>query len=394
MPEIHAKLSASGSAKWLNCPASINMEAEFPNTTSEAAEEGTKAHALAELKLKMKFKEISRYMYGKGIGALGSIEPDMDNYTDNYVDYVIARYNDIAKTRNEVQITFEQRLDFSEWVPEGFGTGDTVIIADNYIEIIDLKYGKGILVLAENNTQLGLYALGAYEEFNLIYNLEPSTEVVCTIYQPRKDNISTMETSLANLLKWAKDTVVDAAKEALTDTASCKCGVWCDSHFCRARPICKAYADSCLEMTKFDFAMPGKLNEEDIANILEKSQRLSEWSKLVKDYALQKAQEGVEYPGWKLVEGKSKRNIIDEAEAANRLIAKCDFTRADITNTKLKGLLELEKLCGGTDRFEEILGGLIVKPQGAPTLVPISDKRPAIGSAESAKNVFKDEIEK
>lgn len=394
MPEIHAKLSASGSAKWLNCPASINMEAEFPNTTSEAAEEGTKAHALAELKLKMKFKEISRYMYGKGIGALGSIEPDMDNYTDNYVDYVIARYNDIAKAHKEVQITFEQRLDFSEWVPEGFGTGDTVIIADNYIEIIDLKYGKGILVLAENNTQLGLYALGAYEEFNLIYNLSPSTEVVCTIYQPRKDNISTMETSLANLFKWANDTVVDAAKEALTDTASCKCGDWCDSHFCRARPICKAYADGCLEMAKFDFAMPGKLNEEDIANILEKSQRLSEWSKLVKDYALQKAQEGVEYPGWKLVEGKSKRSITDETEAANRLIAKCDFTRADITNTKLKGILELEKLCGGTDRFEEILGELIVKPQGAPTLVPISDKRPAIGSAESAKNVFKDEIEK
>jgi len=268
-------------------------------------------------------------------------------------------------------VLLEQRLDFSPWVPEGFGTGDAVIITDNRLEIVDLKYGKGVPVSAECNPQLRLYALGAINEFGMLYDFKT---VRTTIVQPRLDNISSEELAVEELLQWG-ETVKPIAWQAFTGKGDFHAGDHC--RFCRARYTCRARAEANLELAKYDFQEPEALTVEEIGEILYKAEELQQWVKDIKEYALIQAyQHGVKFPGWKVVEGRSVRKITDEEAVAERLRREGYEPYKQVLYT----LTEFEKMIG-KKRFNEIAGDLIEKPAGKPTLVPESDKRPEIPSA-------------
>ena len=389
MPDVHAKLSASGAKKWLNCPGSIVLEAQIPEQESDYAKEGTTAHALGEAKIRLAIKEITRAKYHKAIKDL-DITEDMEQYTDDYRDFVIERFNLAKSVTQDAVLLLEQRLDFSEWVPEGFGTGDVVIIADGSIEIIDLKYGKGVEVQAEDNPQLKLYALGALTEFDYLYGI---SSITMTIYQPRIDNISSCQMLTEDLLEWANTEVLPKAQKADNGTEEFCTGKHCDDGFCKARPICRAYADKKLEAAAYDFKQPSILSEDEIADILEQAESLAKWATLIKEYALDQAvNHGVKYPGYKIVEGRSNRAwAVDETLVAAQLIGK-GYGDDDIWPRKLKGITAMEQLLS-KKTFNEILGDLVVKPQGKPTLVPFDDKRPEINSNDNANKDFNELIE-
>ncbi len=388
MPDIHARLSASGAKKWLNCPGSVQLEEQFRDKPSEFASEGTAAHTLAEAKIKLAANKINRTRYAAMIEKL-EITGDMDEYTDGYRDFVLERYNEALRTIPDAKLLIEQRLDFSTWVPGGFGTGDAVIVGNGVMEIIDLKYGRGVKVSAENNPQLRLYALGALDEYDYIYGIEV---VRTTIYQPRIDNINSEDLTSEELYKWG-ELVSDSAKKAADDSiTNCVAGCHCDDGFCKARPACRAYAAKRQEMAKFDFMPPAKLTPDEIAKIIDEADKLQIWAKIVSDYALDQAlNHGVSYPGFKLVEGRSNRKYIDEVKVGKQLIEN-GYTESDIYIRKLKGITDMEKLLGKKS-FNDVLGELVVKPQGKPTLVHIEDKRPALNSAVQATEDFKEIIE-
>lgn len=381
MPDVHAKLSASGSAKWLNCPGSIELESGFPDETSEYAAEGTKAHSLGELKINLELGNISKAKYTRDVKKLGDVPADMEDHIEGYKNFVIERYN--AKKKNAT-IAIELRLDFSRYVPEGFGTGDVVIVTDDEIEIIDLKYGKGVVVSAEENPQLRLYGLGAYEEYEYLYSPK---KITYTIYQPRIDNISSWSESINELIKWGKDTVVPAADAALEYNAECKAGEYCDSHFCKARAVCRAYNQQKLELAKYEFTSPNKLTNDEIAEILHQASGLKKWVEVVEAYAIEEAIKGAEFPGWKLVEGKSSRKYSDESKAKEALL-KAGYEENDIVTVKLKGITDMGKLLG--KEFDNIIGEFVIKPQGKPTLVDVKDKRPALNSVQAAISDFEE----
>jgi len=349
----HAILSASGAHRWLNCPPSARLEEHFPDEPSPYAEEGTKAHKIAEGILLDKIDEPA------------DETNEMFEYVSRYVEVVLEKWIPGA------QLYVEQRLDFSPWVPEGFGTGDAVIVSDDVLEIIDLKYGKGVQVDAEGNPQLRLYALGAYNEFGALYDFQT---VRMTIVQPRLDHVSTEELSLDELLAWG-ERIKPIAQQAYEGKGEFKAGPHC--RFCKARRTCRARAEANLELARYEFRKPELLSIEEVAEILAQAEELAAWAKDVKEYALTQAyRHGVKFPGWKVVEGRSTRKITDEAALAERLAAE------DIDPYKkvLKGISELEKEMG-RKRFAELAADLIEKPPGKPTLVPESDKRPEINSA-------------
>ena len=376
----HAKLSASGSKKWLNCPLSVKLESKIPNESSTYAEEGTKAHELSELKLRRKLNLIGNKVYADELSKL-SFDDEMDKYTDYYCDAVLGivyKYD-----LNYSMVKLEERVDFSPWVIEGFGTSDVIVISNNVLEIIDLKYGKGVLVSAENNPQLMLYALGVLNDYGYLYNIE---KVIMTIVQPRLDNISSFSISIPELLEWGKDVRVRASK-AYNGEGECIVGKHCDEGFCRAKPICKAYADERLKLAKFEFKHPQELSNDDIADILEKVDGLVKWGKTVKDYALSQALQGVEFKGFKVVEGKSNRIFKIEEQEIIKILQNGGFKVEDICETSLKSLSTLEKLLGKED-FKSILGDYVIKPAGKPTLVSIDDVRPIFNnSVNDFKNI-------
>jgi hypothetical protein len=270
----------------------------------------------------------------------------------------------------------EQRLDFSRFVPDGFGTGDCVIVSDKTLAICDLKYGKGLLVEAENNPQLMCYALGALEMFDGIYDIDT---VSLTIYQPRRENISTFVLSKAKLLDWAENVLVPAARQAFEGTGEFKAGDHC--RFCKIKATCRKRAEYSLELAKYDFSMPATLEDDEIENILSKAEGLVSWANDIKEFALKAAISGKEWKGWKVVEGRSNRKYTDE-DAVAKAVKESGFNPYE---QKLMGITAMTSLLG--KKFDEVLGGLTYKPQGKPTLVPASDKRPAIHSAkEDFKN--------
>lgn len=389
MPDMHAKLSASGSKKWLNCPASITLESGFPDTVSAYAAEGTAAHALGEAKLRLAINQITRVQYHKHIKDL-EITEDMEEYTDAYRDYVLERYNALKGEFPDTTLQLEQLLNFSEWVPGGFGTGDAVIIGGDTVEIIDLKYGQGVKVLAGQNPQLRLYALGAVSEYGFLFDIQ---KIRTTIFQPRLDNIDTEELTCEELLQWGKDVI---PKAALADKGSdeCHAGRHCDDGFCKARPICRAYAEEKCKLAAMDFKPPAELSIDEIAEIIDQSERLAAWAKLVKDYALEQAvNKGIRYPGFKVVEGKSNRKYaVSDAEIAAILTEK-GYSEQDIYKKEILGISKMESLLS-KKKFNEFLGDYVIKPQGKPTLVPAEDKRPEINTAEKAAEDFKNIIEK
>lgn len=388
MPDIHARLSASGAKKWINCPGSIQLEENFEDKPSQFAEEGTNAHALGEAKIRLATKEYNRTKYHNAIRNL-EITEDMEDYAESYKNYVIERYNSALRKTPDAILMLEQRLDFSKYVPDGFGTGDAVIIAEGKLEIIDLKYGKGVEVSAVDNPQLRLYALGAYEAFDMLYGFDT---VEMTIYQPRLDNISSESISVAELLEWG-ESVKKAAQLANDDSViECVAGKHCDTGFCKARPVCRAYAEERQKMAVYDFKPPAMLTVAEIADIIEQSASLEKWAKLVCDYALEQAyKHGVEYPGYKVVEGRSNRKYSKPDSEVAKILTDNGYQESDILVHKLKGITDIEKLLG-KKTFAEVLGSYVVKPPGKPTLVCSEDKRPAINSAMQAQEDFKNDI--
>ena len=278
-----------------------------------------------------------------------------------------------AKTHcKDPQVLVEQRLDFSKWVPEGFGTGDCLIVADDVLHIIDFKYGLGVLVEAEDNPQMMCYALGALDIYDGIYDI---TSVKMTIFQPRRENVSTFTIKKEDLLKWADEFLKPTAELAFNGEGEFKAGDHCT--FCKAKATCRKRAEYNLELAKYDFEMPASLSETEIAAILPKIDDLTAWAADIKEYALQQALSGTEYPGFKVVEGRANRKYTDE-EAVAFVVKDNGY---DPYEKKLLGITAMTSLLG-KKKFEELLGALITKPQGKPTLVPASDKRPALNTAK------------
>ena len=369
----HAVLSASGSHRWLNCTPSARLELEFENTGSEAAKEGTAAHALCEHKLKRALHMRSR----RPVSDYDSDE--MEECTDAYVDFVMEQYEAAKQVCEDPVILIEQRLDFSCYVPDGFGTGDCLIISDDRLHIIDFKYGMGVLVEAEDNPQMKLYALGALAVYDALYDIR---EVSMTIFQPRRENVSTWTIPVEDLKAWAENELKPRAKMAYDGEGEYLPGEWCT--FCRAAVRCRARAEEKLKLAQTEFRMPPLLTDAEIEDILAVLPDLTKWANEITAYALDTAlNHGKEWNGFKVVQGRSVRKYRDEAAVAE---AAKEAGYKDIYRQSLIPLTEMQRLMG-KDKFEEILGGLITKAPGRPTLVPKSDKRPAM-NVSNAINEF------
>lgn len=366
----HAMLSASGAHRWLNCPPSAALEDEAEDTAGAAAEEGTAAHALAEHKLRRALKL-------RSTRPTSPYEDDaMGDYTDAYVTYVLEKYEDAKKLSPDAEILIEQRLDFSHLVPGGFGTGDCVIVADGHLTVIDFKYGAGVLVDAWNNPQMQLYALGALAEFDLLYDID-TVEMV--IYQPRRDNISEWSQPVSELTAWGENTVKPTAELAAVGKGEMKAGDWCG--FCKIKSTCRARAKANLEIAQWEFAEPVELDDTEIAEALELIPQAKKWMSDLEKYANSKAvDEGKQWPGFKLVAGRSIRKYTDPDAVAEAAEA---AGYNDIFDRKLIGITAMEKLMG-KQTFNDVLGALVHKPEGKPTLVPESDRRPAVKSHSAA----------
>lgn len=369
----HAVLSASGSHRWLNCTPSARLELEFENTTSEAAREGTAAHALCEHKLKKFLKKRSK----RPVSDYNSDE--MEECTDAYAEFVMEQYEEAKKSCKDPVILIEQKLDFSCYVPEGFGTGDCIIISDDKIHIIDFKYGQGILVEAEHNPQMMLYALGALEIYDALYDIK---DVSMTIFQPRRENVSTWTIPIEELKVWAEEELKPKAQMAYDGDGEYLPGEWCT--FCKAAVKCRARAEEKMKLARLEFKMPPLLTDAEIEEVLNVLPDLTKWANEITAYATEAAiHHGKEWNGFKVVEGRSNRKYRDEllvAEAAR------EHGYTDIYRQALIPMTEMQKLMGKSD-FEEILGDLIYKPPGKPTLVPNTDKRPAM-NVTNAENEF------
>lgn len=377
---IHALLSASSAYRWLNCTPSARMTENLEDTQSVYAAEGTLAHELAELQLRYQLKLITKATYNKELKKIKADElysEEMPDEVEKYTGYVFEKLTEVQSHTPDALIFLEQKLDFSKYVPEGFGTGDCIIIADGTLEVMDLKYGKGVEVFAEENPQMMLYALGAIEEYGFIYDID---KVRMTIAQPRLDNFSTWEISVDDLEAWANGELTQKAKEAWDGTGSCNAGDWCK--FCKVKATCKARADAALAVAlQHEAQDPNLLSVDEIAEILHMAEEIQAWAKDVQDYALEQARDnGVKFKGWKLVEGRSNRKYTDEGEVATKLINE-GLTEEEIYNKKIKGITEMEKTLG-KKKFSTLLKDLVIKPEGKPTLVVEGDKRPELNSAE------------
>ena len=375
MPERHARLGPSAAHRWINCPGSVALSEKCPAPKSSTyAEEGTVAHSLAELKLRKYLGELRGAAYTPRLKKIQSSEyynNEMEEATDFYVDAVLER---LAAAGSDAELLVEQQFSLNKWVPESFGTSDAVVIGGNAIEVIDLKYGKGVRVDATGNPQLRLYGLGAAELFGDLYDFENVRE---TIIQPRLDHVSTEEIALDDLRAWATEIVAPAARLAMDGAEIWNAGEWC--RFCPAKAVCRARAETNLELAKHEFKAPPLLTDEEIGEILKKAEELEKWAADVAAYALDQALAGKHFDGWKLVEGRSVRKYADDIKVAETLKA-AGFDEAMLYERKLYGITAMEKIVG-KKKLTETLGELIVKPAGKPTLVPESDKREAIKTA-------------
>ena len=373
----HALLSASSSHRWLACPPSAQLSEQFEDKANEYAQEGTDAHSLCEYKLRRAL----------GMEAtdptenLGFYNEEMERCAEDYASYVLELLGEVRQTCKDPVVLIEQRLDYSRFVESGFGTGDCVVIADGTLYVIDYKHGKGVEVSAQGNPQMMCYALGALELFDGIYDID---SVCMTIYQPRRENISVFTMGKDELYTWAETVLAPTAKLAYAGEGEFRAGEHC--RFCKAKAVCRKRAEYNLELARYDFEMPASLDETEIAAILDRADELASWAADVKEYALQQALNGTKYPGYKVVEGRSNRRYINE-DAVAATVSKAGY---DPYAHKVLGLTEMQKLLG-KKRFDQLLGSLIEKPQGKPTLVPSSDKRPEYRPAdpvESAKHDF------
>lgn len=379
MPDIHSLLSPSSAFRWIKCTPSAKLNAALPDSTSEYALQGTAAHTLCEYKLQKLLGKDAK----DPTENLTYFDAEMADCTDSYQQYVSEQIEKAKQFCKDPIVLVEQKLDFSKWVPQGFGTGDCVIVADNVLTVIDFKYGVGILVEAEQNPQMMCYALGALALFDSIYDIE---NVVMTIFQPRRDNISTYKLSKKELLQWADEILSPAAQLAAKGEGEFKAGKHC--RFCKVKATCRKRAEYNLELARYDFEMPANLEDTEIEVILSKADELAAWCSDIKEYAFQQALNGKQWNGWKLVEGRSVRKYINE-DAVAETVKNAGY---DPYEHKVLGITAMTRMLGKA-KFENLLSSFIEKPTGKPALVPKSDKRPSIDKAVQAADDFKEENE-
>lgn len=378
----HALLSASGSHRWLNCTPAARLEETLPDSKSEYAAEGSLAHEISELKLRKQFIEpMGPRAYNNRLKKLQEnplYQEEMLGYTDIYVDYISSIVHSYGL---RPYIAVEKRLDYSTYAPEGFGTGDCIVIGGNTLHVVDFKYGKGVPVSAVDNSQMKLYALGAYSEYGFLY---PITTVKMAVVQPRKDSISEWEISTEDLLKWG-EVIKPIALTAYKGEGDFVPGDHCQ--FCRARSLCRARAEFNISLEEHKFMKPPLISNEEVGSILEKAQQLAKWAKELEEYALAECLAGNEIPGWKAVHGRSTRQFTD-TDAAFEVLLKAGTEEAILYERKPLTLAAIEKLLG-KKRFTELLKDYVSTPPGKPTLALESDKREAI-SRTSAEEDFKE----
>ena len=370
----HAYLSASASHRWLACPPSAKLCAQEEDRGSPYAQQGTDAH------------ELCQYLVERALGHdvrdptenLTWYDAEMQEAAEGYCSFVMEQVAEARKLCADPLVCVEQTLDFSKWVEHGFGTGDCVIVADDLLHIVDYKYGVGVLVEAAGedgtgNSQLKCYALGALDTFGDLYDIK---RIRLTIYQPRRENVDTFELTTEELLRWADEVLAPTAKLAYEGEGEFHAGDHCQ--FCKIKATCRKRAEYSMELAKYEFAEAPTLEPEEVAAILPQIDTLVSWAEDVKSYALQQALSGERYPGFKLVEGRSIRKYTDETAVA----AVVQNAGYDPYEKKLLGITAMTKQLG-KKRFDELLSGLVIKPQGKPVLAPESDKRPELNTAQN-----------
>ena len=365
-PRAHSVLGASAADRWMHCPPSAQLTAEMEDNETVFAAEGTAAHALAEWKVRRALK-----MRAGRRPTSDYWTDEMEEYTDDYRDYIMDLVGQAKQVCKDPIALVEQHLDFSCYVPDGYGTGDFLLIADGQLNIVDLKYGRGVAVVSDHNPQMMLYALGALLQFDCLYDIET---VTMTIYQPRLSNISVWKITAADLYEWAEKELKPKAELAAAGKGEFASGSWC--RFCKARNQCRARAESFLELARLEFQPPALLSDEEIAEVMHQAEDLSRWASDIMAYASAEAIEnGKHWNGYKLVEGRSVRKFNADDATIEEAAKAAGYS--DIYNRSLITLSAFEKLMGKHD-FQQILGGFVVKPAGKLTLVPESDKRPEV----------------
>jgi hypothetical protein len=382
----HALLSASGASRWMSCTPSAVLETQFEEKSSSYAEEGTLAHEFAELNLKLQLGMLSKRGYNK------LAKPFLNNthYTDDmeenvqiHIDYVVQQYTEAKRRTPDAILMIEEKVDLTDYIEEGYGTCDDIILADGVLEVIDLKYGKGLRVSAKDNPQLKLYALGALRSAEIMYDIHT---VRLTIVQPRLDNISSWEVDADALREWGEKEVKPKAELAFQGEGEFNPGDWC--LFCKAKVRCKALADQNMEVAKKEFADPELLTDEEIIENYKIFDQIQGWMRSVTDYLLSEALKGKEWPEHKLVAGRSNRVWTDPSKVEEILKENKFDPKKYLSEPKLLGIGAIEKLVGKT-KFPVLLGEVVDKPLGKPSLVHESDKRPPF-SVTDAKTDFAD----
>ena len=403
-PQLHAILGASSAKRWLTCTPSARLgerlTSRFGSESSPYAQEGTKAHALAEIKVRKAFYAadgmtttvysrmsqeerdaytgINAFRYDALRAELGDIPSDMEHATDAYCDVVMEKYLSAKDQDASTRLLLEQRLDYSRWVPSGFGTGDCVIVSDSLLEIADLKYGLGIPVDAVDNPQLRLYGLGAIAKFGQLYDF-PAVRM--TIIQPRLESVSEETLGRVELLDWAESEVREKAQQAWKGIGDFVPGDHC--RFCPAKAVCSARVAEALKLFRYGFETPGLIPDEQIPGILETLDVAEAWIKDFRAYAEKQALNGQKFPGWKLVRGKKPNRRWADPEEVRAQLLRAGYAPGQIETTSLKPVGEIEKTIGAK-AFRALVGGLVAQGEGRLTLVPESDKRLEYASADAA----------
>lgn len=372
MPSSHGPLPPSSVSRIIRCPPSHLLCASLADSESSYAKEGTEAHALAEYKLRRALGKRAR----DPTKNLSCFDQDMADNTDAYAQFVMEIVTECRKEHADTAVYVEQRVSFSGFVPGAYGTADAIVLAGHTAYVVDLKYGRGVEVSAERNEQLMCYALGCIELFDTIYDID---EMHLIIYQPRLENVSKWQTSKAEIQAWARDVLVPAAKLALAGEGEYHAGDHCV--FCKAKTTCRARAEENMKLARYDFAMPPQLTDTEVEAVLGKVDALIAWANGIKEYALHRAVQGKKWTDWKLVAGRSSRKYADE-DAVAEAVKEAGYEPYE---RKLLGITAMTSLLG-RNKFNELLGKLIVKPKGKPTLVPSSDKRPTMTTAAEEFN--------
>jgi len=389
----HALLSASSASRWLACTPSARLEDKFLQSNKEKpnvfADEGTLAHEIADLALKVYAKQITPMVYAAELTKLKKhplFYKEMMDEVEQYVELVVETYG-AAKHEDPAALLFiEERLDFSHLVEQGFGTGDTVIVHSGILDVIDLKFGKGVKVDADNNPQLMLYGAGALAAYDFLYDIHT---VRLTIVQPRLDNVSTWDISVQDLEAWGQKVVRPQAVKAYKGEGVQKAGEHCK--FCKVKAMCATLASVNVKLAQHEFKDPHYLTDQQIVDVFKQIPMLVDWANAVGDHLLQQALQGKKVQGYKVVEGRSNRRWVDEEQVETVLKDHSFLEESEYTVKKLAGIPAIEKLLGKKE-FTETLGKLVDLPPGKPTLVPDTDKRPAFDRTAQAINDFSNDI--